>query len=384
MTDQWRYHYIAEKKAIAGAVANPTEEWTTSGFVSDMVIRVYRTTGANTNGPLPIHRIVKNISVMDGSKELKNISGSEAKGLMYKHKDTACYSTQVDTASLETYDDFLICFGRFPGDTKYGVDMSKIENGEIKLELDATTATHDGVAYDALAAPVFKYTISEHVLDSLPRDFTGYFIQSRKINDWAQTVSSWERTSVPRRDPLVGLMIKAGYLAKDWTEDIEEIKLDFGGGAWVPLELREEDIPRMQSQWMGAEAEVSFMRDVIDNMDMDLQMGYIESISMLAMTDVAREFNWQNFHQGLGVVGAWDAAVPAVDAVFRKTAIDVRGLMPYHTYYIPMNEITEQTDIAVSTAEWNRIDLWTLSGAAASTSSRPRVVAEYLINPSKW
>lgn len=373
-----QYVYIKRKQAETGQSGTATYDLPERGFIPEIVVRAYRTTGSNTNGPLPVHHIIRKIEIVDGSKVIQSLTGEQIKGLMWYRGSGFSVSTVKDTANTESYDDFVLTLGGVFDGKRYAPDFGRFSNPQIKITWDASLTSVKGVSYDAISDPGMKFTVLAKVVRDGGALYTHGYVKSSQIYTWTQAANKVTDIEIPRGDPLLGLMINAGYDGLDWTEDVEKIKLDFDNGAWIPLELYEEEIVPELAQWFPKLCVYGFQRDIKDNIEVDFRMGYVSKIDYIALTDAAREFNYQDGTKGIGTVGLFDSATPSEVTSFELSGFKVYGHIPFHNYYIPMRAITMGESDTIDTTKYGRIILQLTSGASASTSSTPQVVAEYL------
>jgi len=374
-----QYHYVEKKTALSGASGTFTTDLPEKDFIPEITIRFYRTTGTNTNGPLPVHLCVSKIEIVDGAQTIVSLTGEQAKALMYYRGDGYAVSTAKDTASTESYDDFVIKLGGVIDGVNYAPDFGRFSNPQLKVSWDTSITSYKGVSYDAISSPSAKLTVLAKIVREGQGLYTHGYIKSAQIYTWTQGTSTTTDVEIPRDAPLLGLMLNGGYDGLDLTEDFEQIKLDFDTGNWVPLHLYEEEIIPTLATWFPKPVIYSFQRDIKDDIEVDFRMGYVEKIDFTALTDNAREFNYQDGTKGIGTVGLFDSATPSEVTDFELCGFKVKGHAPFHSIYIPMSAITGGKTQTIDTKKFSRIILRTVSGASASTSSTPQVVAEYLI-----
>jgi len=375
---KWQYSYLQRKKAESGQTGTATYDLPEKDYLSALHVIAYRTTSTNTNGPLPVHVIIDKIEVVDGGTVIQSLTGEQVKGLMYYRGGVINFPPTVETASTESYDVFTLHFGLYPHDTKRMLDLSKLSNPQVKITWDASKTDHKGVSYDAISDPSMKFTVVAELYRGSPPGGVQGYVKSSQIYSWTQAASTTTEIEIPRGQPLIGLMINAGYAAKNFTDDVYELKLDLDNGAWVPFHFYADEVINMINTWYPQQVDLAFQRDIKDDITFDTRVGYLSSLQAIAFTDVGKTVNWQSGTKGIGTIGQFDTATPSEDTTWRLTGFQIRGHIPFHNYYIPMKALFDGSVWTLDTTQYSRIVLKVTSSSSASTSSTPSVVAEYL------
>jgi len=374
-----QYSYIQRKTAESGQTGTATYDLPERDFIEEIIVRAYSTPTASTNPALPLSDAITKIEIVDGSKVIQSLSGNQAMALSMFRGSHKMTMTGINDNAAEGYDDFHLILGGVFNGTRYAPDFSQFSNPQIKISWDySQTTTKHGMSCDADSSPAMKFTVMAKVHREAEGISHGY-VKSSEIKTWTSAASTETTVEIPRGEPLLGIMIEAGYDAKYWTDDINKIKLDFDNGAWVPLELYEEEIPTIQKAWFKDDFEVSWIADIKDNIELDVHMGYPTMVHFISATDAGRSFEYQAVHKGIETVGKWDLATPSAATSYESTYIKSVGQLPFQCWYLPIREILGGEADTLDTTKFSRIDLKITSGSSPSTSSTPAVVAEYLI-----
>jgi len=376
----WQYTYVERRFATIPQSGTVTFNLPEKDYIGNIQVIAYSTPTATTNPALPISEAITKIEVIDGGTVIQSLTGNQAQALAMFRGPHVFASPQINQNAVEGHDIFVLNFGRHLRDTEHMLDMSKLSNPQLKITWDysITTGTH-GASYDADTSPAMTFTVLADVYRGEVTTPVKGYIKSSQIKEITQSPSTVWKVRIPRGEKLYGIMLEAGYDALDWTEDAERIKLDFDNGTWVPFEFHEDEIPLIQRAWHGGDFEVSFKADLIDGVEYDVHMGYVTSIFGTGMSGAGRAFEWLTTHRGIETVGFTDVATPTAIAAYEQVFLNVQGQLPFQCWYCPVSRLTDGVAYTIDTTQYGRIDLEFQSGSAASTASRPRVVAEYLI-----
>ena len=376
----WQYSYVERKSSESGQASTATYDLPEKDYCADLVVGVHSTLTASTNPTPNLEELITKIEVMDGGTVIKSLNGRQARALSMFHGNHQLSLTGTEDNAVEGYDEFIIPFGFFYRDTKHMLNMDKLANPQIKITWDASgTAGEHGEDKDADADPAIKLTVLADMYRGVPPGGVEGYIRSNQIKQFTQAASTSNDVSIPRDQPLVGILVEAGYKNLDWTEDVEEIKLDFDHGSWIPFHFYEEQIVPIQRLWHGGDFEVSFMKDLIDNKTIDARMGYVTDISITPASDIARAVNWQGSHTGVDIPGILASSSETADTTYSQYYVQVKGQMPFQCWYMPVNVIQDGNATSIDLSKYGDVTLTLTSGASASTSSKPKVLVEQLI-----
>ena len=374
-----QYKYVVRKYSVAGQSGTVTFDLPEKGFIPEIIVRAFSTPTASTNPALPLNDAITKIEIVDGSKVIKSLSGNQIRALQMIWDRKELTLTDTDANGTEGYGDFKIILGAMINGKKYAPDFSKFSNPQIKISWDYSQTDVKGATYDADTDPAMKFTVITLIDRENVSGFTHGYIKSSVIKTITQSPSTTHVVEIPRGDPLLGIGIEAGYNGLDWTEDVEVVKLDFDNGAWIPFELYEEEIPTIMDVWFDGPFEVNFTKDLKDSVDVDLHMGYVKTAHFMTTSGAGRSAEWANGTQGIGSFTLFDVATPTAIAAYEQVGVYARGYIPFNVWYVPMRAILGNGHDTVDTTKYGRIELSFTSGASANTSSRPEVIAEYLI-----
>ena len=374
-----QYFYVQRKTSESGQTGTATYDLPETGVIPEIVVRAYSTPTASTNPALPLIDAITKIEIVDGAKVIKSLTGNQIKALEMIHKTRSLNMTSTDEGGVEGYEEFTLILGKFLNGRFYAPDFSRFDNPQIKITWDySQTTTDKGMSCDADTSPNMKFTVLAKVLRE-GASYTHGYIKSVDVRTWTQSASTTEVTEIPRDGHLVGIGIECGYDAKNITDDLAEVKLDFDNGAWVPLHLYDEDVVACQQEFFGGPFEVTFRKDVKDGIEVDVHMGYVTNISV---TDVEGKggltYAYPSDPSGIETLNVY-ASDGTSYGTYHVASFNVKGFIPFHVWYVPAKALAGTGQDTIDTSQFRRIVLETKSGANVSTSSTPTVIAEYLV-----
>jgi len=374
-----QYTYIERKHSESGQTGTATYDLPEKGFLPEVIVKAYSTPTASTNPALPLSDAITKIEIIDGGTVIQSLTGNQVKGLSMIRKYKTLGGLEINDNGAEGYDDFHILLGGVIDGKWYAPDMSTFSNPQIRITWDySQTTTEFGMSCDADTSPAMKFSVIGKILRE-PGPYTHGYIKSSVLKEFTQATSTTTVTEIPRGQMLLGLGVEAGYDAKDFTDDVNQIKLDFDNGDWVPFEFYQEEIITSQQAWFGGPFEYSWIADAIDDKEFDSHMGFLNFIVCMASSNAGRGFEWQAIRKGVETLGMWDLATPSTISSYESVYFKSVGYAPFHIWYCPMKAILGDEASLIDTTEFSRIELETTSSSNASTSSTPDIIAEYLV-----
>ena len=310
---------------------------------------------------------------------IKSYTGNQCHGLEMIHRRHHRSSTEINDNAVAGFDDFLIVLGKNVNGVEYAPDFSRFANPQIKITWDySITTAWSGATFDSDASPAMQFTVIAKVFRETGHVTHGY-LKSTQIDTWTSANSTTTQVLIPRGEKLYGLGIEAGYDDDDWTEDIEQIKFDLDNGAFIPLDIFEDEIVKIQEEWFENPFSVTFTSDLKDGVEIDSHMGWVASINFQTIGALTQgTVGWPVGHKGVEEVVFKDSGNVAV-TVYEQVGVHVTGFMPYGLWYMPMWSIQGMGSDLLDTTQFSRINLETVSGNSVNTSSTPAVLAEFLV-----
>jgi hypothetical protein len=241
----WQKRYIKEDKAFVGTSGLETIDLPNKGLLGCIELRVLATTGTTVGEPdVWLYDALEKIElIVNGSQVVKSISGEQLLALMLYQKSYAEGQYRSNHFSAESREYFLLNLGRFYHDLDYMLDLSKVNDPELRLTFDfAKTTTHGwthGQAYAASPAP--SYCCIPHLLresDIVPR---GY-IKTHEVYRFTSAGSLKENMVLPRGPLYCNLYLQSWYKAEGLASNLEHLELNINNGEKVPFRVGVRDL----------------------------------------------------------------------------------------------------------------------------------------------
>jgi len=172
-------------------------------------------------------------------------------------------------------------------------------------------------------------------------------------------------------------MFRSAYLNINPEAILENLRLDFDNGKWVPLDMDYAQFWQVFRSWFPKSCVNSYYAVFAHGDSFDtrlLKMNHFSAAqlggdSLLTTVTTGRRnmttlscFGSQNTLTST-TIGAW---------------IRTEGFGPHQTMYIPMKQLTDGTVEVIPTTEYSRIDLKTTKGSGSGENGSEHLVAEYL------
>lgn len=376
---QVRWDYIQRKKAESGQTGTVQYDLPKSGWLKELILTAYSTPTASTTPALPLSDAIEKIEIVDGGHEIKALTGNQVKGLSMIHGHNPLCSTEINDNAAEGYDHFIIPMGGVFDGQEYAPDMSNFGNPQIRITWDYSQSTSEfGAVTASDTTPAMKFSLLAKMQAESGNLRHGY-VRSRIVKEFTQATSTTNIINLDTDEQMIGFGVEAGYDALDFTEDIEEIKLDVNNGAWVPFHLKEEEVMHFQQQIFKMPFQYSWIADLESSEEFDSHMGWLAHLLMTSHDpdDHPLVHAFQTGHKGVETNFVFDLATPTACDELVATHLTAIGWAPFHIWYVPMRALLGNTDILLG--DPNRdMDLELTSGSSASTSSTPDIIAEYL------
>ena len=142
----FQQRYLRENRTFAAMAGLETIDLPNKGLLSGIEIRVWGRADADTETPNSwIHDKIKKIEVIvNGSQIVKSYDARQLLAMML-YKRTPHYShdmKNVNGVSAEEF--FYINLGRWYHDLEYMLDLSQVNDPELRIEHDFNATTHFG------------------------------------------------------------------------------------------------------------------------------------------------------------------------------------------------------------------------------------------------
>lgn len=237
--------YLKEDKAFVGTSGLETIDLPNKGLLSCVELRVNATTGPTEGDPdVWLHDALEKIElIVDGSKVVKSITGDQLLALMLYQKSFAEGQYRSNHYSASSREYFLINLGRFYHDLDYMLDLSKVNDPELRLTFDFTkTSTYGwtrGQAYATSPAP--SYSCIPHLLRESDITPKGY-IKTAEVSRFTSDESLKENMIIPRGPLYCNMYLQSWYKAEGLASNLEHLELNINNGEKIPFRVGAKDL----------------------------------------------------------------------------------------------------------------------------------------------
>ena len=236
----WQKRYIEEDKAFVGTTGLETIELPRSGLLGCVELRANAKVGATTGKPdVWLHDALTKIElIVDGSKVVKSLTGEQVIALN-QYQGCYCDHEVLYNVPAETQREcFLINLGRRYHDLDFMLDLSKVNDPQLRVSYDFTKTSANGWTNgQAFATDVTpSYSCIPHLLresDIIPK---GY-IRTQEVYRFTSAASKKENMTMPRGPLYCGLYLQSWYKNEGLDRNIEYIELNINNGQLIPFRI---------------------------------------------------------------------------------------------------------------------------------------------------
>jgi hypothetical protein len=331
----------------------------------------------STHPGLPVNKIFTKIEVLvNGSKVIKSFDVQQGRALAWYHgQDLAVCGnySRGRTSGDQTFHTLPILFGRWPGDKEYMLDMELYSNPQLRITYDTSPTSLEGVTWAASATPNVRTGVQGLIWRG-PNPGTKGYIKSTQIDAWANVASTVRQVEIPRGQHLLGVMQGSRYLDKKLIDAIEKMEINFDNGDWQPINHSYQQLKSLNAMWFPRECAQSQYVDLATADEIDTGVGEVSGFSLISTSGVV-----DADQSALGHDPTWNYTELIATAGMNAWLVNSKGIFPHQQIYIPFTEYSEDNDFGVDTTKWGRIDMKTTTGAAVSTSSYLKTIAEMAV-----
>jgi len=230
--------YLEESRTFDSLTGLDTIDLPNKGLLSGIEMRVYGTCGTGADKPdVWLHnRLTKMELVVNGSKVVKSLSGDQVLADML-HKRTPLYSHDMKNMSGASCEEFFhINLGRHYHDLDYMLDLSQVNDPELRLEYDFTKTSHNGWSNGVAMSAEPSRSVVLHLLREAPSAPMGY-IKTSEIYRFTGGDSKKENMMIPRGPVYSNLYLQSFYASQGLSYLLDKVELNFNNDALIPLRV---------------------------------------------------------------------------------------------------------------------------------------------------
>jgi hypothetical protein len=375
---RYRYYYIEDQKSLGATngtyIVNLPEE----GHLVALIARITGTNAASNDRFGPPHHIVQKLEVVaDGGAVIKSLTPKLVKGL--NHLDGIVCPGDIITQgnSMVQEESFYLLFGASLKDMEYGLNLGRHTNPQFKVTWDDTQTTMENctaiVAWHATTHP--KLTLIAQFLEEAPGPPKGY-VRSQ-YTTYTPAASAEKPIEIPRGFPLRRLAIRNFYQGSQESEVFNRVKLDISDGAYVPYDLRYQEILQLNAALYGLafyQARLCYTESDTE----DSKMSWYHSLAPIARGMPAIMFALTSRTGGRIALESYTNA-GAAGTSDTPVNFSVTGVGFHHVLGLPFDVPGGLASSFPTGAPVSSVKLKITSGASAQTSSTAYVVWEDVV-----
>lgn len=278
----WRRTTVANVVSLSD-----TEVWEyslpSSGILNAVFLQLRATNGATSNLDAPLEACVNAIQIVDGGRVLLDLSGPQTQIvslLAAKSEPRSMVSEQL--SEVQTFQ-ALLPLGMKLYDDEMGLDLSKLVNPRLRVDVDLTAVRATGAT--GFVSGTGRLSCVLIVNDGSDVPTPANFLKSHEIKRWTTGSSGDEVTQAPIDGPWARAIVRAHVANSNPDDVLTNIKMTFDSGRFVALDeltkwaadsfgLFLGRVPRFMASVFHADAETH-----------DLRHGGIDTFTAQALTD---------------------------------------------------------------------------------------------------
>jgi len=244
--------YLEEAKAFSGTSGLDTIELPNKGLLSGIDLTVYGTCGINAAKPdVWLHdRMTKIELVVNGSQVVVSLSGEQILALML-YKGMEHYSHDMKNMSGASCEEFFhIPLGRCYHDLEFMLDLSRVNDPELRIEYDFTKTSQNGWTNGVAMSAAPSRKVIPHILrDSLvvPK---GY-IKTSEVGRFTSGVSKKENVNLPRGPVYGQIYLQSWYAAQGIGYLLDKLELNINSDDKIPCRIGPNELAAITARRYG-------------------------------------------------------------------------------------------------------------------------------------
>lgn len=240
MGEIWEIRELYDAETFSGASGTVTKDLPVTGQLSALILEGYWANQAGGDNTLNILELITKLEVVHrGSQVIKSLKGLQAAGIAWRRGKEYPFLWKMGNASSTQESRVVIPFGRYVGDTEFGLGLGALDNPKLKLEWNAAYAL-SGDTSGAFSATAGNWSLR----GIFAPDGVSYskYIKTSEIEQKTLTANT-----KPKYDLPVGYPWPRLYLYHDCADfslqyNVEEIVLNVNSGEWKPIVLEVKEL----------------------------------------------------------------------------------------------------------------------------------------------
>lgn len=206
----------------------------TRGILNAALLQVRATNGATSNLAAALAQCISSVQLVDGGRVLCDLSGDQAQ--MVTLLGTGCEPRSVVSeylSEVQTYQ-AMIPFGLKLYDNQVGLDLAKLHNPKIRVDIDLTAVRAAGAT--GFVSGTGRLSCVLIVNDGAEAPSPASYLKSAELKRWTTAASGDEVTSAPMDGPWARLIVRAFKAGSNPDDILTDLKVAFDAGLFVPID----------------------------------------------------------------------------------------------------------------------------------------------------
>ncbi len=371
--------YIKEDQAFVGTSGLVTIDLPNKGLLSCIELRANALVGAAAGVPdVWLHDALEKIElIVDGSKVVKSLTGEQLQAISQYQKSYVDTESLYNVASETQREHFLINLGRFYHDLDFMLDLSKVNDPELRITFDFTkdevNGWDNGQAFATATTP--SYSCIPHLLresDIIPR---GY-IKTSEIYRFTSAESRKENMIIPRGPLYNGLYLQSWYKNEGLERNLDYVEININNGERIPFRVGRRELAAEVIRRYGLFKFLEHISVTIgEQYPTPVESGRIWQNVIAGVDCIGTEgVLWANYFNATGVLISSGAAAEGAQSL----QFLYEGRYPFSLCKIPyMDEMDERTwmDSKKLGDFWVRVE----EASGAGTNATVKLLADEVV-----
>jgi len=229
----WRRSLVANAQTLAD-VEVYEHRLPTSGILNGFLIRLVATNGATSNLDNPLRSNVTAVEIRDGGRTLLSLTGVQAEAVSMLTTWRPPESVVSEDLSVVQSWEVFIPLGMKPFDNALGLDLAKLKNPVLRVDLDLTSVRAVGAT--GFLTGTAAISVIALLNDGVDVPTPASFLKSTEINRFTSAASGDNITQAPVGAPWARLVVRAALANTLPSAVFTDIKVDFDSGQLVVLD----------------------------------------------------------------------------------------------------------------------------------------------------
>jgi len=234
----FQQRYLKDAATFDATSGLQTVDLPNSGLLSGIELRVWGTNGNNAAKPdVWLHDRLKKIEIIAGGmKPIKSLTGEQLLAdMLYKRTPHFSHDMKnMNNASCEEY--FYINLGRHYHDLDYMLDLSRVNDPELRIDTDFTLTAQNGWTNGVAMSAAPSFSVICHILREPAGSPKGY-IKTSEVARFTGAASKQENMMIPRGPLYSNLYLQSWYKAQGIGYLLNYLELNFNNDALIPIRL---------------------------------------------------------------------------------------------------------------------------------------------------